>query len=103
LPSYFVYILSSSSGTLYTGVTNDLHRWMYEHKNKLVPGFTERYNVTRLVYFEETRDIDAAIRREKEIKGWLRKRKIELIVGMNPTWKDLSEDWFEHEGKSKPT
>jgi putative endonuclease len=82
-------------GTLYTGVTNDLERRIYEHKNKLMDGFTKRYNVTRLVYFETTDDITAAIVREKQIKGLLRSKKIELIKTMNPTLEDLSEDWFE--------
>lgn len=66
---YYVYILTNRSGTLYVGVTNDLERRMYEHKNRLLPGFTSRYNVTRLAHFEETSDVEAAIAREKQIKG----------------------------------
>ncbi len=92
---YAVYIMTNHSGTLYTGVTNNLERRVYEHKHKLIPGFTTKYNITRLVYFELGSDIDAAILREKQIKGWLRKRKIALIEEENPDWKDLAEDWFE--------
>ena len=90
---YYVYIMSSPTGTLYTGVTNDLMRRVYEHQNKLVPGFTSRYGVTRLVYYEVSGDIRAAIAREKEIKGWRRGKKVALVEATNPTWRDLSEDW----------
>jgi len=92
--SYYVYIMTNRSKTLYTGVTNDLERRVFEHKHKLIPGFTKKYNITRLVYFEEGTDIDSAIMREKQIKGWLRKKKIDLIEKENPEWKDLAEDWF---------
>ena len=92
---YFVYIMINHSGTLYTGVTNNLERRVYEHKHKLTPGFTSRYKITRLVYFESGPDIDSAIQREKQIKGWLRKKKIDLIESENPNWKDLAKDWFE--------
>jgi putative endonuclease len=95
MKEYYVYILSNKRGTLYTGVTNDLERRVYEHKNKLIEGFTKRYNITRLVYFESTGDVTAAITREKQIKGLLRNKKVELIKTMNPKWEDLSEDWFE--------
>jgi putative endonuclease len=91
---YFVYIMTNNSRTLYTGVTNDLNRRVYEHQNKLVEGFTKRYNITRLVYFETTSDIRAAIAREKQIKGWLRSKKIALIESMNLEWRDLSEGWY---------
>ncbi len=91
---YFVYIMTNNSRTLYTGVTNDLNRRVYEHRNKLVEGFTKRYNITHLVYFEATSDIRAAIAREKQIKGWLRSKKIALIESMNPEWRDLSEGWY---------
>jgi putative endonuclease len=83
--------MTNKSGTLYTGVTNNLERRIYEHKHHLVKGFTNKYNIGKLVYFEETNDIHAAISREKQIKGWLRKKKIALIESMNPGWKDLSE------------
>ena len=92
---YYVYILANETGTLYTGVTNDLKRRVYEHKHKLVEGFTKRYNVSRLVYYEETGDIKAALMREKQIKGWLRQKKIKLIKSVNPKWEDLSEGWYE--------
>lgn len=91
---YYVYIMTNKSKTLYTGVTNDLERRVYEHKKKLIKGFTKRYNITQLVYYEVTKDVQAAIQREKQIKGWLRRRKIALIEAMNPQWTDLSEGWF---------
>lgn len=93
--SYYVYILASKrKGTLYIGVTNDLERRVYEHKNNLVEGFTKRYGVHMLVYFEETNNILEAIQREKRLKKWNRAWKIELIESMNPKWKDLAEGWF---------
>ena len=91
--TYYTYILASRSRVLYVGVTNDLARRVGEHKRGLVAGFTRKYRVTRLVYFEESADIRAAIAREKEIKGWKRARKISLIEGHNPTWEDLAENW----------
>ena len=91
---YYVYIMTNKSRTLYTGVTNDLMRRVDEHKNKLLPGFTSRYNIQYLVYYESTPSIHVALAREKQIKGWLRAKKIALIDSMNPVWKDLSEVWF---------
>lgn len=93
--NYYVYIMTNYSKTLYTGVTNDLNRRIYEHKQKLIPGFTEKYNITKLVYFEETSNVNAAITREKQIKGWLRAKKITLIESINPEWNDLSAGWYE--------
>jgi len=93
---YYVYIMTSASRNLYVGVTNDLMRRVYEHKRKRVPGFTKKYNVTQLAYFEETDDITAAIAREKQIKGWRRFKKASLIHSANPDWKDLSSGWFDH-------
>ena len=90
---YYVYIMTNKSRTLYTGVTNNLIRRVHEHKNKLVPGFTSKYNIQFLVYYEAGNDINAAIAREKQIKGWLRSKKIALIDSMNPQWKDLSAEW----------
>ncbi|HEX7229199.1 MAG TPA: GIY-YIG nuclease family protein [Candidatus Binatia bacterium] len=87
--SYYIYIMTNNSKTLYTGVTNNLERRVQEHKLKLIPGFTAKYNITKLVYYEETTDIVSAISREKTIKGWLRARKLALIESVNPTWKDL--------------
>jgi putative endonuclease len=92
---YYVYIMTNNSRTLYTGVTNNLERRVYEHKQKLVPGFTSKYNLTQLVFFEETQDVYAAIAREKQIKGWLRRKKVALIESVNPEWKDLSSGWDE--------
>ena len=92
---YCVYILSNSTRTLYVGVTNDLTRRVYQHKRKLVEGFTNKYNVTWLVYYEQTRDVEAAIFREKQIKGWRRDKKVKLIETLNPEWNDLSSDWYE--------
>ncbi len=92
---YYVYIMSNRSKTLYTGVTNNIERRVYEHKHKLVDGFTQKYNITKLVYYEDTDEVLAAIEREKQIKGWLRSKKLALIESMNPSWKDLSEEWSE--------
>ena len=91
-PEYYVYILTNSSRTLYIGVTNDLVRRVYQHRQKLVEGFTKRYNVSWLVYFEQTQDVREAIFREKQIKAWRREKKVELIESFNPQWKDLSVD-----------
>jgi putative endonuclease len=91
---YYVYIMTNKSRTLYTGVTNDLMRRVYEHKNKLISGFTSKYNIKILVYDESTPSIHAALEREKQIKGWLRAKKTMLINSLNPEWKDLSEEWF---------
>jgi putative endonuclease len=82
--------MASRSRTLYVGVTNDLKRRAYEHKEKLVPGFTAKYKIERLVYFELTEDVHAKISREKQIKGWTRSKKVALVDSVNPTWKDLS-------------
>jgi putative endonuclease len=91
---YYVYIMTNKSRTLYTGVTGDLMRRVYEHKRKLVQGFTSKYNIQYLVYYESTPSVHAALAREKQIKGWLRSKKIALIESVNPEWKDLSEEWF---------
>ena len=93
MKQYYVYIMTNNSKSLYIGVTNDLERRVYEHKNKLIEGFTKRYNITKLVFYESTTDVQAAIAREKQIKGWLRRKKISLIETLNPHWKDLSSDW----------
>ena len=85
--------MTNKSRTLYTGMTSDLKKRVWEHKQKLVEGFTKKYNISRLVYWEDTGDVHSAIIREKQIKGWLRAKKIALIETMNPEWKDLSEDW----------
>jgi putative endonuclease len=95
LGQYYVYIMTNHSRTLYLGVTNDLRRRVLEHKHKLVPGFTQKYNITHLAYYEATPDVRTAIAREKQIKGWLRSKKIALIESANPQWRDLSDDWQE--------
>jgi|ERR1700689_4885868 putative endonuclease len=90
---FYIYILTNHrNNVLYTGVTNDLARRVHEHRMKLASGFTSRYNVSKLVYFEATPDITAAIAREKQIKGGSRAKKISLIAGMNPDWDDLYEE-----------
>jgi len=90
--TYYVYILASKrNGTLYVGVTDNLQRRIYEHKNNLVKGFTQKYNIHNLVYYEETDDVKVAIEREKQIKSWSRKKKILLIEKENSEWQDLSE------------
>ena len=94
---FHVYIMTNRprSHVLYTGVTGNISHRVFQHKNKLVPGFTARYNLTRLAYFEEFVYPDAAINREKEIKAWRRSKKIRLIESMNPDWDDLAESWMD--------
>jgi putative endonuclease len=93
--TFYVYLLASKSRRLYVGVTNNLERRLFEHKSKLVDGFTKRYNIDRLVYFEQTTDVLSAITREKQIKSWNRSKKISLIEATNPTWEDLSTEWYK--------
>ncbi len=93
---YWVYILASRpNGTLYIGVTNSIKRRVWEHKTGMISGFTKQYGVKTLVYFETHRDVTEAIRREKEIKGWLRAKETELIRQENPLWQDLASDWYQ--------
>jgi putative endonuclease len=92
--NYYVYLLTNwNNKVMYVGMTNDLERRIYEHKNKLIKGFTEKYNVNKLVYFEQTQDVLASISREKEIKKWRREKKNNLVNLMNPNWEDLSLKW----------
>ena len=92
--TYYIYILASEPHrTLYLGMTNDLERRVYEHKNQLIDGFTKQYNIKRLVYFEDTTDVHAALEREKQLKKWKRSWKIDLITRENPSWHDLSVRW----------
>ncbi len=93
--SYYVYILGNGKGTPYIGMTSDLERRVYEHKTKAVKGFTAKYNVDQLLFFEEFSDVYEAMDAEKRIKGWLRKKKLELIRTTNPKFEDLSKDWVE--------
>ena len=88
---YCVYIMSNVSKMLYVGVTNDLEKRVLQHKSKLIPGYAQKYNLFKLVYFESFGDIRDAIRREKQIKGWLRTKKVALIESVNPHWRDLGE------------
>ena len=91
MKQYYVYTMSNRSKTLYTGVTNNLERRVCEHKHKMVDGFTKKYNITKLVHYEVTDDIEGAIEREKQIKGWKRSKKIALIESINPNWDDLAK------------
>ena len=94
MAEYYVYIMTNRSGTLYVGVTNDIARRVAEHRAATTPGFTARYRVDRLAYCESTDEINVAIGREKQIKGWARAKKLELIRSSNPTWRDLAEDFM---------
>ena len=91
---YYVYILTNRSGTLYTGVTNNLARRVVEHRSGQVEGFSKRYNLRYLVYYEATSDVRSAIAREKQIKGWRRAKKLHLIDSVNPAWRDLSQEFL---------
>ena len=86
-------MLANGHGTLYVGVTNDLPRRLIEHRERVVHGFTRRYSVDRLVYFETTADVVSAIAREKQIKGWRKTKKVALVETTNPAWRDLSREW----------
>ncbi len=94
MKNYYVYILCNKSKTLYTGITNDLIRRIFEHKHKLVGGCTKKYNIAKLVWYEELNSAQDAIDCEKRIKGWVRRKKISLVEIENPEWKDLSMEWF---------
>jgi len=87
--------MTNKSGTLYIGLTNNLMKRVFEHKNKIVEGFTKKYNINKLVYFETFGDINSAIAREKTLKGWLRSKKLDLIKTTNPGLEDLSQDWYD--------
>ena len=92
--TYYTYILTNwNNRVMYTGMTNNMERRLYEHKHRLIDGFTSKYNVDQLVYYESTTDVKAAIAREKALKGWTRARKDALVETMNPTWQGLSADW----------
>jgi len=92
MKQYCVYILSSKTKVLYIGVTGNLSRRIYEHKNKLIDGFTKKYNCTNLVYFEQTENVMSALEREKQLKKWRREKKINLIEKINPNWLDLADN-----------
>jgi putative endonuclease len=95
MKQYFVYIMSNKARRLYVGITSKLYKRVFQHKNKLLPGFTSRYNFDMLVYYEEFSQVVSAITREKEIKGWRREKKLKLILAENPDWADLSLEWEE--------
>jgi putative endonuclease len=94
---FYIYILASRTQRLYIGVTSDLKKRIWQHREKVTDGFAEKYNIRRLVYYEVIREAASAILREKRLKTWPRKWKIRLIEGHNPEWKDLAEDWFEND------
>ena len=100
---YYVYIMASHSRVLYIGVTSDLQRRVYQHKCGMFDGFTARYRVTHLVYYEETPNSRAAVARERQIKGWLREKKVRLIESQKAGWIDLAVDWFERPGGTDPS
>jgi len=100
--TYHVYIMSNTSKMLYAGVTNNLETRVFQHKSKQTDGFTRKYNLHRLIYFEAFGDIRDAIAREKQIKGWLRAKKVALIESVNPEWKDLAPEWMKkHRARTK--
>ncbi len=99
--TYYVYIMASRSGVLYTGVTSNLERRVYEHKHGIIVGFSKKYQTNALVYYEHTGDVESAIVREKQIKGWLRAKKEKLIQNMNPKWNDLSESFIDSSLRSE--
>jgi putative endonuclease len=99
----FVYILGSKTRRLYVGVTNDLVRRVWEHREDVIPGFTKRYGIKRLVYFEHIQQAERAISREKQIKGYARVKKLALIAGLNPEWDDLAQDWFATVNRADPS
>jgi putative endonuclease len=99
---FYVYIVTNwNNKVMYIGMTNDLYRRIYEHKNKMIEGFTSKYNISKLVYFESTEDVLSAIGREKEIKKWRRAKKDQLVIGQNPAWEDLSLQWQDFSLRSK--
>jgi putative endonuclease len=91
---YYVYMITNGKRTLYVGMTNDLERRIYEHKYKLVDGFTKKYNITWIVYYEEASTAETAVTREKQIKRWTRQKKVDLIESTNPKWKDMAAGWY---------
>jgi len=102
MKTYFVYIMASKSRTLYIGVSSNLERRVLRHRDTHFKGFTARYNINRLVYFEKFGDVRAAIAREKQVKAWSRMKKVYLIECVNRDWKDLSDGWYGR-GEGKKT
>ena len=95
MKNYYIHIMTSQYGILYIGMTNDIKKRVYQHKNHLTPGFTEKYNIDKLLYVETMSDAVSAINREKQLKKWRREKKVALVDSQNPDWKDLSEGWYE--------
>ncbi len=96
MKQYYIYFLTNkNNNVLYIGVTGDLVKRIWEHRNKLIDGFTKKYNCTKLVYYEHTESINSAIEREKQLKGWLRKKKNGLVEKINPKWEDLSKEFLD--------
>ncbi|MEW5874772.1 MAG: GIY-YIG nuclease family protein [Candidatus Zixiibacteriota bacterium] len=93
--TYFVYVMANRSRMTYIGSTSDLNARVYQHKHGTTPGFTSKYRLNRLVYFESTTDARAMVARERELKGWRREKKVALIESLNPTWEDLSAGWYD--------
>jgi putative endonuclease len=93
MKQYFVYLLTNNSKALYVGFTGNLKNRIWEHKNKVIKGFTEKYNIDKIIYFEQSENVYSAIAREKQLKGWTRKKKIELFEKENPEWRDLYDDY----------
>ena len=100
--TYYVYLMSNDSKMLYVGVTHNLQYRVAQHKKKLVEGYTKRYNLFKLVYYETFSDVRKAIAREKELKGWLRAKKVALITNLNPAWNDLAATWFSKARPPRP-
>ena len=99
----YAYVLASVTRRLYVGVTNDLVRRVWQHRTGAIPGFTRKYSITRLVYFESFDDPMVAIKREKQLKSWARVKKLTLVESMNPSWMDRAEDWFENARRADPS
>ncbi len=96
MKTYHIYLITNKNNkVLYTGITNDPERRILQHKNKTIEGFTKKYNCTKLVYLEECNNVIDALNREKQIKGWTRDKKNDLVNSINPEWNDLAEDWYE--------
>lgn len=100
--TYYIYIMTNNTKTLYIGMTNNLQRRVYEHKNHLVKGFTSKYRISKLIYYETTKDVNSAIIREKQLKNWHRQWKINLIEENNPEWNDLAKEWNIDPESSSP-
>ena len=94
MKTFYTYIMASDSGTLYIGMTNNIKKRVHQHKHHLIPGFTDEHNIENLLYVETFHDASSAIKREKQLKSWSRKKKINLIDSKNPTWNDLVKNWY---------